>query len=279
MTRYLAQLFALLHVLKSFATVAFLPSGPPLLETSSKTQPRIAPANSVNCGAQSTQASWNAGVVFVDTVNLNTNAKRAIAAGWCVYLAVAEFREPVASFARWTEAQMSVELKTDLGIEWAKANWGNSRIRFRVSKADASVAETYLLTTTIEEFADSIWRERAVHTVKANYLRDTARFESLLTPRLAGSASWSTPTIRFHRLDSGSIDTARARGASDFISRIRQRVGISNSNEESARFIFTQSGNGKELLGFSRFEVPIDGFTSRQPLLVFSNDSQAGELY
>ncbi|MEP6831814.1 MAG: hypothetical protein ABJB74_00410 [Gemmatimonas sp.] len=242
---------------------------------------RALPPGNVNCGLMGSVAYWRTGAIFVDTVGIRSNAQRSVVVGWCSYLAIGRFDEQIASFVRWSDAQLADDLQLDLGIEWARQQFGSTRIRFTVTQTDTTATARFVVRTVIESPVDSAtWTPQAVHTVHATVYKDTARFESVLIPGLASNMRWITGPLEFVRLDTGMVDTLRAKSASNFVLDVRQRLGIASVPGEQVLYLYTKSGNGRDLLGFSEFSAPIDGFSAPKPSpFLFSNVPTAAENY
>ena len=240
---------------------------------------KATPPHSTNCGYRNAPPAWGYGAVFVDTLGLNTKSLQQVAAGWCVYLASALFQEPVASFTRWSDAQLADDITIDPGIEWARTSSNGGRIRFDIAQVEQGATERFLVKTAVETPDSTGWRTRAVHTIGATVYHDTVRFESALVPRLTSAMRWVASPLEFVRLDTGVVDTVRANAAAAFVRDIRRRVGIPPVDGEQVLYLYTKSGNGSELLGFSKFTGAVDGFTSTSPKFLFANVPLAGEFY
>ncbi|MEO7997557.1 MAG: hypothetical protein ABI852_08935 [Gemmatimonadaceae bacterium] len=242
------------------------------------------PENSRSCGIRGSSFLWSSGGVYVDTVGLATRSRQLVAAVWCVYLASAGIPEPYSTLGRWSDAQLADDLSLDLGIEWARATSAtarDSRIRFRVVQIDTGSTEHFVVNTIIEHVDSAgAWSTRALHAISANVKKDTVRFESTVVPRLATALRWISSPIEFVRIDTGTVDTLRARAATDFVAHIRRRAGIASAAGEHVLYLYTRAGNGRDVLGFSEFAGAIDGFSSKAPTqFVFANVSLAGEFY
>lgn len=241
------------------------------------------PPNSINCGTNVTSPLWSKGAVFADSSVLETRSAQKVAAVWCVYLSSAEIPDPYSPQGGWSDAQLAAGFTLDPGIEWARtasATSVDTRIRFRVQQSDTGQTEHYKITTSIEKSGATAWTETVVHTIAAAVRNDTVRLESAFVPMLASNMRWISTPIEFVRLDTGIVDAARAKAAGAFVTDVRNQLGLKSPAGESVLYMFTRSGNGASLLGFSKFPVPIDGFSSNTPIkYVFANVAAAGELY
>lgn len=241
------------------------------------------PANSANCGYRGAPFLWSYGGVFVDTSSLHTRSKESVAVIWCAYLASGAIPDAYSTLGRWSDAQLADDLKLDLGIEWARATSAtarDSRIRFRVDQIDTGSVEHFVVKTVIEHVDSTTWTTRAVHTIFASVEKDTVRFESTLVPKLKTAMRWISSPIEFVRIDTGAVDTLRARAATEFVADIRRRAGLTAPLGEHVLYLYTNASNGRDALGFSEFAGAIDGFSSQKPTqFVFANVPLAGEFY
>ena len=241
------------------------------------------PLNSINCGTSVSSPFWSNGAVFADSSVLETRSRQKVAAIWCVYLATAQIPDPYSPQGGWSEAQLASGFTLDPGMEWARntpATAVASRIRFHVEQVDTGQTEHFKIFTTIEHNDVSKWTEVAAHTIAASVRNDTVRFESAFVPMLASNMRWIAAPLEFVRLDTGAVDPERAKAASAFVLGLRAELGLPSTAGESVLYLYSRSGNGHNLLGFSTFPVAIDGFSSNTPIkFVFANVPSAGELY
>ncbi|MEO7363507.1 MAG: hypothetical protein ABI120_24460 [Gemmatimonadaceae bacterium] len=241
------------------------------------------PPNSINCGTNVSSPLWSKGAVFADSSVLETRSGQKVAAIWCVYLSTAAIPDPYSPQGGWSDAQLAAGFTLDPGIEWARitpTTAVDTRIRFHVAQVDTGQTEHFKISTTIEHLGASAWTEIAAHTIAASVRNDTVRFESAFVPMLASNMRWISAPLEFVRLDTGVVDPARAKEASAFVLSLRNQLGLSSRAGESVLYMYSRSGNGHKLLGFSTFPGAIDGFSSNTPMkFVFANVAAAGELY
>lgn len=241
-----------------------------------------APRHGINCGTSEASPLWARGAVFADSSVLESRSRQKVAAVWCGYLATGAIPELSSPTGGWTDAQLGAGFPLDLGIEWARAERAtsqNSRIRFRVEQIDTGNTEHLRVLTTIER-ADKIGDVLAEHALVASVRNDTVQFESALVPMLASNMRWIASPFEYVRLDSGAVDAEKAKAAAAFVADTRARLGLKTPASENILYLFTRSNNGAALLGFSKFPIAIDGFSSNTPIkFVFANVSASGELY
>lgn len=237
-----------------------------------------APAGFLNCGPRGVDGAWGAGAVYADASALASKSLQSVASAWCGYLGNGLFGESDDFVAQWSDAQLTENLMLDLGMEWARSNMSGTRIRFRVVQTDTTNKERFIVTTTLESATAAEWRTRATHTVAAYVYKDTARFESSLSPRLSFASRWIAAPLQFVRLDTGAVDTTRANAAAAFVKDMRLRLGIESPPYQQVSYFYSKSGKGHEFLGFSEFDGVIDGFTNTSPRFVLSNVAAAGEF-